>query len=181
MGDRKMKKLIGLLLAMTMMMVFIGGCAPKKEEVKVVDLKAVHEAVKESLGEDYYPNQEIPYEMIDSFTGIKEEDLESYIAEMPMISMSVDTFIAMKAKEGKGDDLEAGLEKYRKYLVEESMQYPMNMAKVNAAKVVRHGDYLFFIMLGKYDDRLDATEEEQIEFARLEIEKIEEVINKFFE
>lgn len=176
-----MKKIIGLLLAMTMMVVFIGGCTPKKEEVKVVDLKAVHEAVKESLGEDYYPNEEMTYEMIENLTGIKEADLESYIAEMPMISMSVDTFIAMKAKEGKGDDVEAGLEKYRKYLVEESMQYPMNMAKVNAAKVVRHGDYVFFLMLGKFDDRLEATEEEQIEFAKLEIQNIEEVINKFFE
>lgn len=176
-----MKKIIGLLLAMTMMVVFIGGCTPKKEQVKVVDLKAVHEAVKESLGEDYYPNQEMTYEMIENFTGIKEEDLESYIAEMPMISMSVDTFIAMKAKEGKGDDVEAGLEKYRKYLVEESMQYPMNLAKVNAAKVVRHGDYIFFLMLGKYDDRLEATEEEQIEFAKLEIENVEKTINEFFE
>lgn len=176
-----MKKIIGLLLAMTMMVVFIGGCTPKKEEVKIVDLKAVHEAVKESLGEDYYPDSEMEFEMIENFTGIKEEDLEFYIAEMPMISMSVDTFIAMKAKEGKGDDVEAGLEKYRKYLVEESMQYPMNMAKVNAAKVVRHGDYVFFLMLGKYDDRLEATEEEQIEFAKLEIENVEKVINKFFE
>lgn len=176
-----MKKIIGLLLAMTMMVIFIGGCAPKKEEVKVVDLKAIHEAVKESLGEDYYPDSEMEFEMIENFTGIKEADLESYIAEAPMISMSVDTFIAMKAKEGKGDDVEAGLEKYRKYLVEESMQYPMNLAKVNAAKVVRHGDYVFFIMLGKYDDRLEATEEEQIEFAKLEIEKIEAVVNKFFE
>lgn len=176
-----MKRIIGLLLAMTMMVIFIGGCAPKKEEVKVVDLKAIHEAVKESLGEDYYPDSEMEFEMIENFTGIKEADLESYIAEAPMISMSVDTFIAMKAKEGKGDDVEAGLEKYRKYLVEESMQYPMNLAKVNAAKVVRHGDYIFFIMLGKYDDRLEATEEEQIEFAKLEIEKIEAVVNKFFE
>ena len=36
----------------------------------------------------------------------------------------------------------------------------MNMAKVNSTKVVRHGDYVFFLMLGRYDDRLEATEEE---------------------
>jgi len=176
-----MKKIMGLLLAMTMMVVFIGGCTPKKTEVKVVDLKAVHEAIKENLGEDYAPNYQMEYEMIESFTGIKEADLESYIAEGPMISVGIDTFIAMKAKEGKGDVVEAGLEKYRKYLVEESMQYPMNIAKVNAAKVVRHGDYMFFLMFGKYDDREEATEEERLEFAKLEIEKIEKVINKFFE
>lgn len=176
-----MKKIIGLILAMTMMVVFVGGCAPKKTEVKVVDLKAVHESVKESLGEDYSPNMEMTFETIESLTGIKEADVETYIAESPMISMNVDTFIAMKAKEGKGDAIEAGLEKYRKYLVEESMQYPMNLAKVNAAKVVRHGDYVFFLMLGKYDDREEATDEERLEFAKAEVQKVEDIINKFFE
>lgn len=176
-----MKKIMGIFLAVTMMVVFVGGCAPKKIEGKVVDLKEVHKAVKDSLGEDYLPNQEMSFEMLENFTGIEESDIETYIAESPMISMNVDTFIAIQAKEGKGDDVESGLENYKKDLVENSMQYPMNMAKVNSAKVVRHEDYVFFLMLGIYDDRLEATEEEQIEFAKEEIKNIEDIINKFFE
>ncbi|MBU5314084.1 DUF4358 domain-containing protein [Tissierella carlieri] len=175
-----MKKIFGLFLAMIMMTSFLGGCVPKKE-VKIVDLKEVHAAVKEALGEDYYANRELTVEEIKDLTGIKEEDIEVFIAEVPMISVNVDTFIAIKAKEGKGAVIEDSLEKHRKFLVEESLQYPMNMPKVNSAKVVRHGDYVFFLMLGKYDDRQEATEEERLEFAKAEVKKVEDIINKFFE
>ena len=175
-----MKKTISLILAMAMMLLILSACTPKKEEIKVVDIKEVHEAVKESLDEDYYPNMELTLEEIQTLTGIKEEDMESYIAERPMISANVDTFIAIKAKEGKADVVEGGLEKYRKFLVEESMQYPMNMAKVNAAEVVRYGDYIFFLMLGKFDDRLDATEEQALEFAKGQVQSVKEIIDGFF-
>jgi len=176
-----LKKVFGLFLAMIMMVTFLGGCATKENGSKVVDLKEVHAAVKEALGEDYYPDRELTTEEIMNFTGIKAEDMETFIAESPMINVSVDTFIAIKAKEGKGDIIEEGLEKYRKYLIEDSFQYPMNIAKVNSSKIVRHGDYLFFLMLGKYDDREEATDEERLEFAKAEIQKVEDVINKFFE
>ena len=36
-------------------------------------------------------------------------------------------------------------------------------------------------MLGKYDDRQEATEEERLEFAKAEVKKVEDIINKFFE
>lgn len=175
-----MKKTLVLFLAVIMVISVLSGCGPKKEEVKVVDLKELHDAVKEAYGEDYYPNRELTLEEIENLTGIKEEDMESFIAEAPMMSVGVDTFIAIKAKEGKGDVVEAGLEKYRTFLVEDSLQYPMNIAKVNGAKVVRHGDYAFFLMLGKYDDRDEATDEERLEFAKAEVQKAEDVINKFF-
>lgn len=175
-----MKRILGLFLAVIMISSFLVGCTTKKEE-KVVDLKEVHSAVKEALGEDYYPNRELTLEEIENFTGIKEADMESFIAEAPMMNVNVDTFIAIKAKEGKGDAIEAGFEKYRKYLIEDSVIYPMNIAKVHASKIVRHGDYVFFLMLGKHDDRQEATDEERLEFAKAEIQKVEDTINKFFE
>lgn len=180
-----MKKRIGLFLAIIMIGTLLAGCAPKKDETKVVDLNEVHNAVKESLGEEgYFPNRELTLEELESMTGIKGSDIEDYIAEAPMISVSIDTFIAIKAKEGKGETIEASLEDYRTNLVENSMQYPMNLPKVNAAKVVRHGDYVFFLMLGGIDpnmDNPDVTEEEMLEFAKGEIQKVEDAINKFFE
>ncbi|MDR7869390.1 MAG: DUF4358 domain-containing protein [Tissierellaceae bacterium] len=176
-----MKKFFVLFLAVIMMTSFLAGCTPNKEEVKIIDLKEVHEVVKEAYGEDYYPNRELTLEEIESFTGLKEEDIESFIAEAPMMSLGVDTLIAIKAVEGKGDIVESGLEKYRTFLVEESIQYPMNIAKVNAAKVIRHGDYAFFLMLGKYDDREEASDEERLEYAKAEVKRAEDVINSFFE
>lgn len=175
-----MKKIIVMVLAISMLAVFAVGCAPKTPENVNVDIKEVHNAVKESFGEDYIPNTDIEKDGIENIYGLKVEDMEEYIAQAPMISMNVDTFIAIKAKEGKADAIEEGLNSYRKNLVENSMQYPMNLAKVNASKVIRHGDYVFFTMLGRFDDRMDITEEQALEFAQEETKKVEDVINGFF-
>lgn len=110
---------------------------------------------------------------------INEELIEEYIAEMPMMSTHVDTFIAIKVSEGKvdkADVVENALINYRANLVENSIQYPMNIAKVNASKVIRKGDYVFFIMLGKYDDREDVSEGQAIKFAKQETEAISKII-----
>lgn len=180
----KMKKKITLLLGAIMMMSFVVACSPKandKDEVNLVDIKEIHEKIKEEFGEDYIPNMEMQLEELENITGLNGDDVEESIGEMPMISMNVDTFIAIKAKEGKGDSVEKNLEEYRIKSLEESMNYPMNLAKVNAAKVVKHGDYVFFLMLGKFDDRDDATEEEALEFAQEEVNRAEDIIDSFFQ
>lgn len=174
-----MKKIIVIVLGISMLGLFAVGCVPTSEN-KVVDLKEIHEALKESLGEEYIPDRDLEKEELENIVGVSTDDMAEYIAQAPMISVNVDNFIAIKAKEGKADEIEKGLVDYRDYLIENSMQYPMNMAKVNAADVVRHGDYIFFVMLGKYDDRDDATEEEQLEFAQAEVRKVEDVIAEFF-
>ncbi len=178
-----MKKVVGIFLAMILMVGFLGGCSPasKPEEKLVVNLGELMDAVKEEFGEDYAPNREIEMEEIENFTEIGPDDIEEFIAEGPMITVSIDTIMAFKAKEGKAEIVEEKLENYREFLVTDSFQYPMNLAKVNSAKVLRHGDYVFFLMLGSYDDREEATEEERLEFAQAEIKRAEDVINKFFE
>ena len=173
-----MKKLIVTVLAISMLAVFVGGCAPTNE-TKDVDLRQVHDAVVNSLGEDYIPDRDMEKEELENM-GLNTDDMEEYIAQAPMISMNVDNFIGIKAKNGKAEEIEKALEDWRDYLIENSMQYPMNIAKVNAADVVRHGDYVFFILLGKYDGRDDATEEEQLDFAKDEVRKVEDVIAGFF-
>lgn len=178
-----MKKSIVLILAVLMMVAFVGGCSNNKgkDVIKVVEIKAVHEKIKEEFGEDYIPNMELDLEALENFIGLNPDDIDVFIAENPMISVNVDTFIAIKAKEGKGDSVNTSLEDYRTNLVENSMQYPMNLAKVNASKVVRHGDYVFFLMIGKYDEREEASEEERLDFAKEEIKRAEDIINGFFE
>lgn len=46
----------------------------------------------------------------------------------------------------------------REKKINDSMMYPVNAAKINAAKVVRRGDYVAFILLGKIDENVDAPE-----------------------
>lgn len=66
-----------------------------------------------------------------------------------MISVHVETFVGIKAKEGKAGDVAKELEAYRKKQIEEAVQYPMNMTKLEASQVITHGDYVFFVMLGE--------------------------------
>ena len=72
----------------------------------------------------------------------------------------------MRAKPGKGETVAGAMWQYRDNLVTNSMQYPMNMPKVNASTVHVVGDHVFFLMLGAYNENMDATEEEALAFAQ---------------
>ena len=68
------------------------------------------------------------------------------------------------------------------YVVDNSINYPMNVAKVQSAKVVRYDDYVFYVMLGGYnDENPDATEEENVKFAQDQIQLGLDTIASFFE
>lgn len=62
--------------------------------------------------------------MLNDVIDLSPELCESYVAEMPMISTFVETFIGVKAKEGKGDDVEKALTEYRERLVGDTMRIP---------------------------------------------------------
>ena len=51
------------------------------------------------------------------------------------------------------------------------MIYPMNYAKTQACQVVRKGDYAALFLVGAIDMREDASEEEQLSFAKEEVQK----------
>ena len=126
------------------------------EKVENIDdkLQAAYEAVKTTLGENYVPSAPIDSLQLKEIMGVDEALIDSVIAEGPMISVHIDTFIGIKAKEGKGEEVEKALNAYRDYLVNDSMQYPMNLSRVNASKVIRDGDYVFFTMVfGNFEQK----------------------------
>ncbi len=149
------------------------ACGARSKDVALKDL---HEAVKAAYGENYLPNMAIEEAQLTDVYGVKAEDVEEFLGEAPMISAHVDTFLAVKAKAGRGEEVEKALTQYRDYVAENAMMYPMNMAKVQAAKVIRQGDYVFYLMLGAIDDRLDASEEEQLTFAQQEVQRAVDAI-----
>lgn len=129
-----------------------------QEQVKEPALSEIHEAVKAVYGESYIPSERLDAEMIQSVYGITEDMYEEAIAEVPLMSVHVDTFLAFKAKEGQAEAIEEKLTEYRDYLINDSMQYPMNVPKINASQVVREGNYVFFVQLGMVED--DTAEED---------------------
>lgn len=168
--------LVAFLLLLSLL---VPGCSPAQPP-REIDLAELHDAVKAAYGEDYFADMPMEREMFIEYFKLPGDKVEAFIAEIPMLSMSVDTFVAVKATAGQGEALETALLAHRTYLIEESFQYPMNMPKVKASQVVRHGDYVFFLMLGAFNPDMEADEEAQLEYAREQVKKAVDAVDGFF-
>lgn len=128
-------------------------------KVKSGMLKDVHEAVKNAMGEGYAAQMAITDEaQIADIFGLSKDMYKEIIAEMPMMNVKVDTFIAVEAAEGKADDVEKALNDYRDKLVKEKEEFPYlpdHLPKTKASKVFKMDDYVFFVMLGNIPEDTD--------------------------
>ena len=111
-------------------------------------LQSAKKAVTDALGDSYWPDSEIPEEMLNETYGVSADLYDAYLGEAPMISVNVDTLLIIHAKDGKVEDVENALNAYRDNLVNNTMQYPMNLGKIQASRIERVGDYVCFVQLG---------------------------------
>lgn len=125
------------------------------------EMQLVKQAIVDTLGENYWPDTPIIPEMLEGTYGITADMYEDYMAESPMISANVDTLILIKAKEDTVEAVEEALNAYRENLVNDTMQYPMNIGKIQASRIERIGNYVCFVQLGG-NTNMDASEEEVI-------------------
>ena len=139
----------------------------------------------EIYGEEYGYAPDMSYDKtaISELFGVSEDWYDYALAEGTMISMHVDTFVAIHAKEGNLENVQNALNNYRDVLINDTMQYPMNQLKIQGSKVFTHKDYVFFIMLGFVDDSmLDAEEDTAIaEYEKMNqkvIDKITSVLGE---
>ncbi len=112
--------------------------------VAIADLK---QAVVDVLGENYWPNTEMPAEFLEGY-GLTADMYDAFFGEMPMISTNVDTLIIIQAKEGQVEAVEGVLNAYRENLVNDTMQYPMNVGKIQASRIETFGNFVCFVQLG---------------------------------
>ncbi len=141
----------------------------------------VAKGVAKAYGSDYLPNMPMSEEMIYGLFSVDNKLVESVYGESPAISANPDQLIVMKAKSGKGAQLETEMKKARDQYVETAMVYPKDVAKLNASRVVRNGDYVAFIMLGAIDEKNeDASSSEALKFAQNEVQKGVNAFNAMF-
>lgn len=124
-----------------------------RNDISVAELE---KAVSDALGDNYYPQEAMP--SLENLE-ITEDMYDEFIYKVPMISVNVDTLIIVKAKEGRLDDVEAKLNAYRDMNINNTMQYPMNLSKIQCSEVAVIGDYAVFVQLGA------GTGEEAVEAA----------------
>lgn len=126
------------------------------------EMENLRQAVIAAVGEEnYWPDMPMDPEMLETFLGLTVDMYEDYMAESPMISANVDTLVIVKAKENQVDAVEEVLNTYREGNVNDTMQYPMNIGKIQASQVEKIGNYVIFIQLGG-DTSNDQSEEESI-------------------
>lgn len=186
-----MKRLTILLLIMTISLGMAAcgsnGKAPAEStqetsvEVVYKDVKVaeVRQAVADAIGDNYFPQMEIPAEFMEGF-GLTADMYEEFFGEMPMISTNVDTLIVIKAKEDQVAAVEGVLNAYRENLVNDTMQYPMNLGKIQASEVKTFGKYVCFVQLGgDVMDALEKGDEEVIKHCQAENAKALEAVEAF--
>lgn len=145
-----------------------------------VDVTKILDTIKEAYGDDYLPNMPVEQEYLVSVMGLEEGSFTDFAGELPMISAHADMAVIVKAAEGKAADVKAKLEAYRTMLIEDSFQYPMNLAKINASKVLENGDYLGFIILGAFGDEEEEDEDKQAAFAEEQVKIGVDAFNSCF-
>lgn len=181
-----MNKLFRNILVLGLAAGVMVGCAstdkPAEDltESKLVSVGSLQSAVETHLGEDYVATMDIDKEQLEIVYGLDVADIKDISAKQPLMSTHVDTFIAVEANEGKADNVEKALNEYRQTVLDDTMNYPGNIAKVQASKVVRQDDFVFFLMLGKFNQGFDASENDALEFAQNQTQEIEDLILGFF-
>lgn len=146
------------------------------------EMTAVKEAVVEALGENYWPTMALMPDMLEGAVGIKSDLYDDYFAEMPMISAHVDTLLIIKAKDGKVDEVEKALNDYRDAKIADTMQYPMNVPKIQGSRVAKFGNYVCFVMLGAdITEELDKGDEAAILYCQGENDRVIEILKEKLE
>lgn len=184
---RRMKKLVSLVMV-GIMAFSLAACSNKKDDqgtnnVKDVPVSEIQTAVKEAYGDAYIPNMDYDAETLENVYGVKPDWYEEFVGQGPMMSAHVDSFVAIKAKEANVQDVVDALNSYRDYLVNESLQYPMNQIKVQASRVEQVGNYVFFILLGEIPSEVQEQDEDKIleaakEQAQIAVDTINKVLTK---
>lgn len=120
------------------------------------EMGAIRDAVAEDQGDNYWATMPLTPDLLEMQLAVTPDMYDDYIAEMPMMSAHVDMLVVIKAKEGQVDAVKAALDAYRDNNVNNTMQYPSNIGKVQASVVEVIGNYVCFVQLG--GDTMEAEE-----------------------
>ena len=131
--------------------------------------KSLRDAVAKAYGENYLPDQAMDAEMIESEFGLTKDMYDEVVAEAPLIGFHPDRLVIVKPKKGKEANVKRALEDALLVMKEQQMQYPVNVAKVNAGKVLEKDGYYCFMILGQTDDTSE-NDNDAAKFAEKQID-----------
>ena len=189
------KKILAALLALSLLAgniapaclltdnTFVAEAAKKTTKKKAPSIKKLYNAIVKKFGDNYLADMPLTKEDIKARYGLSQSWYTDIIAEVPMMSAHVDTLVIAKSKnKNTKKKIKNKLENYKNELINDTLQYPMNLLKIQASRVYVKGDYVFFIMLGYVDSNTDetSTEEQIIEAYKAENQKAVDAITALF-
>ncbi len=118
------------------------------------EIDLIRNSIAKMYGTQYFPNVKVHADaeylkmyLADTLK-MDEAWVEDIVIEVPMISANVDTLILVKPSAGNAENVVTALNNYKNYLINETIQYPMNVARIQRAVVEQVGDYVCFSILG---------------------------------
>ena len=137
------KRTVSVLALALVLPLLLTACGGKKKEAKEADLPALWTSMEESL--ELPAMMEVDDEALDFLYGIDAANLESYVGRVPMMNVHATEFFLAKVKEGKMDDVKAGVEQRQADLASQWAQYlPDQLELVKNYKLVTNGNYILF-------------------------------------
>ncbi len=186
------KKILAVMLAFSLASGSIAPAAVLNNNIatevqaakkKTPSVKKIRKAIVNEFGDNYKPDVSLSDEETSQRFEITTSLYTDIIAEVPMISINIDTLVIAKAKNKNArKKLKKQLLSYKKDQIENSMQYPMNLLKLHASTVYVKDNYVFFIMLGLIDSSIEqtGTDEQIIEAYKAENKRAVDAINSVF-
>jgi hypothetical protein len=136
-----------------------------------VSAETIFNAIKSAYGDKFMANVPMISEDYENVFGLTPDMYTEITGGMPAVTIHVDRVLVVKAADGKLKDIETALTAAKENFVKDTLQYPVNIAKVNAAKIVTKGNYAAFIMAGDVDERTDVTDEDKATFAEEQVQR----------
>lgn len=146
-------KFISLLLAAALLLT-AAACGSKAPAAPALKEDVTLQGLMDSISEEYGFAMPAPLDemILTDLLDIDTGDVEEYAGYITMINVSSDNLIAIKAKEGKAEDIQAKLEARKDFEVNSFQQYlPDQYDKAQAGKVFSIGDYVFLVMIAGED------------------------------
>lgn len=172
------------MMAVTAVMM-LAGCgknetAGDEEAVYRTDISAqtLVESVAAELGEEYWPDMVLAPEYLDEWYGISSDMYEDAYGQTPMISANVDALIVVRADEERIEDVENAFDTYREAMVQDTLQYPQNIPKIQASQIETFGDWVCFVQLGGFMENIENNDEKAVEACQKMNRQALEIIEK---
>jgi len=148
-----MKRIIAVCLAAALLLC-AAACGSKEPAAPALKEGVTLQSLVDSITDEYGFAMPAPLDdtIMSDLLGIELDDVEEYAGYITMVNVSSDNLIAVKAKEGKVENVQKKLEERKEFEVTSFQQYlPDQYEKAQAGKVFTVGDYVFLVMIAGED------------------------------